>query len=900
MTETQVVHKFLSNGMEVYLESSSLAPLSCLQVWVRVGSIDEDEHEAGLAHVVEHMLFKGTPRFPGAGEIAQSVESVGGEINAFTKFENTVYQMTVPSSFTEQGADHLLDMLFNSGFAPTELEREREVIIEELRRLRDHPGSIASLNLFSEMYSGTRMGRPIIGYEPIIQYASRELITSFHKRWYIPNNIVFVAAGDFNPKDILHKLEKLCVNIPPRSVPERHNTLLNVSHKKFRPARIERGPWQEARVQFGCPAPVLEDASAPLWHMFTSLLGSGDSSRLTRIVHDDLQLVAAIDSGIFMPRHLHGMMTISYFGEAIKARDAITATVEELSRLAAHGPSTSEMSRVVNNMIADRVYGKESVEGLANNAGFALQTKLKLEFEDSYLNKLQCVKHSEIREAAQRVCNAIQENRTTFSIAADEHAPSDFTEESFFAAATAPFRRGVVTSGWSPEKSKLETVVSKHNQNVKQIRIPLCGGRELNVNWREVKRLPLVSATIAFRGGMHLESDNENGSAHIATELLTHGTEHQTHQSFVDELEDRAASLSSFSTHDLCGIQIDSLAEHAPRVLEMALDCLTRPALAQTEWERVRNDSLNALIAQKDNPMVRLRRQLSPMLFGNHVYGRHPLGTEDSINSLSLDNIRASVRKMLSAKKYVLSIAGDFDLDRFLDKASREFEALSKSLGAASAEEWELLISTQTPRSPQVADTRISSDCLQREQAHLAVAFRSFPITDPRRTAVELGSTILGGQGGRLFLDLRDAKSLAYSLGTSHILQIHAGSHYAFIGTAAHKVRDAYEGLKSHLERLATENVSDQELERARNAVLGARNIDSQYFHYQASQLAMSDLYGLDFDNFLKFDERVRAVSAEDIRSAYAYLLQHNPPVVAVVGPQDSWKPENNTLLWNS
>jgi zinc protease len=896
--QPSILHRFLSNGMEVYLEHSNLAPLACLQVWVKTGSLDEEENEAGLAHVVEHMLFKGTPTFPEPGQIAQTVESVGGEINAFTKFENTVYQMTIPSSFTEQGTKILLDILFSSSFDEHELHREREVIIEELRRLRDHPGSIASLNLFSEMYSKTRMERPIIGFEPVIKDAPHELIKSFYQRWYIPNNMVFVATGNFDPQALLGLLEQISANIAPKPAPVRYNPILDVSQKTFRPVRIERGPWQEARVQFGCPAPKLESPEAPLWHMFASLLGSGDSSRLTRVVHDDLQLVAAIDAGIFMPRHLYGMMTINYFGEAAKARDAATASVEELVRLANHGPSESEMSRVVNNMIADRIYAKESVEGLTNNAGFSLQTHLKLTFDEHYLTALQRVSASEIRNTARTVCNAIEENRATFSIAADEHAPSDFNEESFYRAATSPLKHGVMIAGWNPEASGFKTATSKINENVKQICIPLAGDRELHINWREVKRLPLVSATLAFQGGLHLENPAENGIAHITTELLTHGTDRQTYQAFVDELEDRAASVSAFSTHDLCGIQIDALAQHAPRVFEMALDCITRPALAQSEWERVRNDSLNALIAQKDNPMVRLRRLLSPMLFGEHVYGRHPLGTEESLNALTLPQVHSQLRRMLSAKKYVLSIAGDFDLGLFVDKVSREFQTLTDTLEPNSGAEWEKLINGPRPVLPNIASKRVAFEKFQREQAHLAIAFRAYPISDPRRMAVELGSTILGGQGGRLFMDLRDARSLAYALGTSHILQMHAGCHYAFIGTAAHKVQEAYEGLKDHIERLASQKVLDSELERARNTLLGARNIDSQYFHYQASQLAMSDLYGLDFDNFLHFDERVKAVTTDDIRNAYSDLLRNNPPVVAIIGPEETWRPDTASVHW--
>ena len=897
-----IVHRYLPNGMEVYLERTNLAPLSCIQLWIRTGSIDEAEHEAGLAHFTEHMLFKGTKLFPGVGEVAQFIESAGGDINAFTKFENTVYQATVPSHFTQPASETLLDMVTTANFAFDEIERERSVILEEASRLRDHPGSVASLNLFSEVFRGCPFERPIIGHIDVIKNAPHGLIQSFYKRWYVPNNMIFVAAGDFDPQTLFEYLQKITANVKPGQIPTRNQLSMPLVPQKLRAARITRGPWQEARVTFGCAAPVLEAPECPAWHMFASLMGSGDSCRLTRIVHDELQLVAAIDAGIFMPRSPMGMFTMNYFGEAAKSADAAAAAIEELMRLAQDGPTSSEMSRIINNMLADRIFGRESVEGLVNNAGFSLQTSRKLAFEDEYIKNLQKVNATQIQEIANNVCQKIKSGHAIFSIAADEHAPQDFCEEGFLEHVRAPLNKSVAMQGWQQSVASKEYnhTVSSRDPNVQQIQFYFPGGSELHINYREVKRLPIVSASLSFRGGTSLEDDDKHGIAHIATELLTHGTARQTYESFVDELEDKAASLSTFSTHDLCGIQMDCLSEHAPRTFEMMLDCVFRPTLSSVQFERVRTDSLNAVIAQKDNPMVRIRRKLSPILFGNHAYSKHPLGTEESLAALTHNDVQIQLHRTLAAKKFVLSVAGDFDLNRFVSKIHTEFSHLTKLLDAEISEQWENRVNGKTPASPTVHTNRFAFEEMQREQSHLAMAFRTFPITDERRLAIELGSTVLGGQGGRLFRDLRDVQSLAYSLGTSQTVQAQAGCFYAFMGTAPQKMQDSYSGLKSHLERMAAENITEQELERAKSSILGGRNIDSQYFHYQASQLSMSDLYGMDFDNFLRFDERVHALSANDIREAFASALSQNPLAACIIGPSETWRPEDpNLLLWH-
>jgi zinc protease len=177
---------------------------------------------------------------------------------------------------------------------------------------------------------------------------------------------------------------------------------------------------------------------------------------------------------------------------------------------------------------------------------------------------------------------------------------------------------------------------------------------------------------------------------------------------------------------------------------------------------------------------------------------------------------------------------------------------------------------------------------------------RGLTLTDPRRTALELAANILGGQGGRLFMDLRDKKSLAYSVSASQSPGLLAGVFSTYIGTASHKAREAVLGLKEHLEAIATELVGEEELARAKASVLGGQAMDSQHLHTQASQLAMSDVYGLGFDNFLRFQERIKAVSREDILAVMKSILTENPPVVSVVGPAGTWVPplSDESLTW--
>jgi zinc protease len=176
------------------------------------------------------------------------------------------------------------------------------------------------------------------------------------------------------------------------------------------------------------------------------------------------------------------------------------------------------------------------------------------------------------------------------------------------------------------------------------------------------------------------------------------------------------------------------------------------------------------------------------------------------------------------------------------------------------------------------------------------------PLSDMRRTALEVASSVLGGQGGRLFMDLRDAQSLAYSVGCSQSPGLWAGSFGCYIATAADKAKQALTGLKFHLEQIAQTPPSNEEISRAKNSLLGAQSLESQHHHYQASQLAMSDVFGLGFDNFLTFKERIEAVNAQQVSDVIRDLLGTGAPIVGVIGPKNTWIPEPNDAVltnWN-
>ena len=202
------ISKFvLKNGMTVILQENSSAPVTAVNVWVKTGSTCETEEESGLAHVHEHMLFKGTKKYA-VGEIAKTIEGGGGDINAYTSFDETVYYVVSASRFLPSTLDILADVMQNSTFDPTELAKELEVVQEEIRRGEDTPGRVLSQKLFSTAYEKHPYRNPIIGTKESVNSFNRKKVLNFYNKWYTPQNMVLVVVGDFKTKKLKPVIEK--------------------------------------------------------------------------------------------------------------------------------------------------------------------------------------------------------------------------------------------------------------------------------------------------------------------------------------------------------------------------------------------------------------------------------------------------------------------------------------------------------------------------------------------------------------------------------------------------------------------------------------------------------------------------------------------------------------------
>src|SRR6476660_7490155 len=210
--------RILPNGLTVIVQQDRSAPVASVQAWCGTGSVDEDRHlGAGLSHILEHMLFKGTKTNP-ANAIAQKIQNVGGYINAYTSFDRTVFWIDVPKDGVPVALEVLADAMMNSILPAEEYAKEQEVIRREFAMGMDDPDRMAGQLLFATAYQRHPYRLPVIGLLAVFNQLTSDQVMSYYKSRYVPNNFTFVVVGDVNAEDVHQQLAALFKDHPARSL----------------------------------------------------------------------------------------------------------------------------------------------------------------------------------------------------------------------------------------------------------------------------------------------------------------------------------------------------------------------------------------------------------------------------------------------------------------------------------------------------------------------------------------------------------------------------------------------------------------------------------------------------------------------------------------------------------
>lgn len=828
----------LPNGLTIIVREDRSAPVVSAQAWCQTGSIHEGKWlGAGLSHVLEHMLFKGTTT-RGSGRIDQEVQDAGGSMNAYTSFDRTVYHIDAPNTGAQVAIDVLCDIMQNATLPAEELVKELDVIRREMDMGQDDPGRRSSRRLFETAYTRSSYRYTIIGYPDIFNEIKREDVVAYYHERYAPTNVFFVVVGDIETNAVAEQIKAAYAGAKARSMPPPY---LPLEPRQVAPrVVVEEAAVELGHLHFSWHIPELRHPDVPVLDVLAAVLGNGRSSRLYKSVRQKQGLVHSVDAWTYSPGN-PGLFGLSALVEANQFDAARDAMLKEIRRVQKSGATSDELAKAIKQFVSATLASRKTMAGQAHDLGSSWLTASDLSFSERYLAAVMRTTRADLRRVANHYLSA--ENRTLYAL---------------LPAGTRP-----------PIAHVCE---ANHNASVEKITLP----NGLRLLLKEDHRLPFVEFRMFLRAGVLAETASNNGITSLMTRMLIKGTQKRTAESIATEIESVGGHIDAFGGNNSFGINAEVLSSDFNLGLDLVADVLLNPSFPKKELEIERESQLAGIRAQRDHMLRSATLAMRRIMFGPSGYGLDSAGTESSVMALQAGDLAAFHRQLAAPGNAVLAIFGDINPAKVAAAVRKAFKKWP-----ATAVRLPVLAKKHPLRSVEEA-----LELRDKKQAVLVIGFPGGSILSEDRCALELLQESCSDLGSRLFQRIRDKLGLAYYVGAQNFPGLSPGYFAFYVGTEPSKIDLVRRELLEEARLLREEGLTIEELKRSKAKIIGQRKISRQDLGGLASAMALDELYGLGFDYSDQDDARYDAVTLAQIKSAAQKYLRPDAFVVSVARPE--------------
>ena len=829
----------LKNGLTVYIIRDSRFPLVCTRLFVGTGSANETAEQAGISHVLEHMVFKGTEKRP-KGQVARDVESLGGYLNAATSFDKTWFITDMPAKHWKTGMDVVKDMAFHPSLDPAELEAEKDVIVSELKGGDDTPTRRLFEDLQVAGLAHTVYGRPIIGFEKTIRAVTADDLRAYIRTWYQPQNMMLLVAGDIDPKAVLAHAEELFGDLKNDTIlPEPAPVQLEGAAGGPR-VEVTYGPWNKVYLGIALPAPALGDQRSIDLDVLAYALGGDGTSQFYRKYRYEKQLVDSISVGN-MSLNRAGLFYMVAQLDADKVEPFWQEFTRDLAALDAGKITPDVIERARFNYEDGMDRASETLDGLTS-------WKATVQFELGGPQGEANVRHALAAVDSARLRQAqdlwLRPDQVRVRVLAPEKAK-------------LPDLDAILQRNWpAPAVERQKAAAAAEKVGKREI-VDLGQGR--TVILQPDRTIPYVSLEILRPGGNALLKPADQGLAQLTAATLTDGCGTRDLDAMERFVAERAASLSASAGVQSFTVSLTGPARFNADYFALLGDLLHKPTFAEKDVRRQADTLKAALVRRQDNPMSFMGSKINGFLFpGGQPYGFDGLGTAENQDRFGPGDVQA-FWKQQNAQPWILSVAGDFDREKVL--------AFARSLPVPTAP-------AVVPQPTWGADKRLPLSLPGRQQAHLLLAFHAVPLDHPDAPALMLLESVLSGQSGLLFNKLRDEQGLGYTVTAFYRSLPEAGFMAFYIGTTPRNLDVARQGFSGIIKDIKTDLLPAELLAKGLNRMEGSYYRGRQSLGARADEAASERLLGQPQDFQKRLLEKAAKVTPEQLREvARKYLL---------------------------
>ncbi len=829
----------LPNGLTIIVQEDHSAPVASVQAWCVTGSIDEDQHlGAGLSHILEHMLFKGT-KTRSTNVIAQKIQDVGGYINAYTSFDRTVFWIDVPKDGVATALDVLADAMMNSTLPPEEYMKEQEVIRREFAMGLDDPDRVAGLLLFATAYQRHPYHFPVIGDIEIYNQLTQDQVMQYYKTRYVPNNLTFVVVGDVDAAKMRQQLTEFFKAYPEKSlkpvfIPEEPPQLGRRDvHQEF--------ATELTHLSLAWHIPEVTNPDVPALDLLSTILGDGRSSRLYRRVREEAGLAYRISAFSYTPGD-PGLFGIDATLDPKKREAAEQLVLHILDEVKQSGVSAEELMKARKMLLSHHLGALTTMRGQASDIGSNWLLTRNLNFSRDYLDAVQKVTLNDIKRVAANYLTT--ENLTVVSL----NPKGSLLPK---AGAAKPISAG--------EVQKFE----------------LSNGLRLLV--REDARLPLVAMGAIFRSGLLAETPQTNGITRLMAKVLLKGTTTRTAEQIANEIEAVGGSILSEASNNTFNVSLQVTKPDVKLAVELLSDVLLNAIMPEKAIAREKEIQIAAIKQEEEQLTTVARNILRQALFTQHPYALRANGSVESVQRLNQKDLLEFRDRYVVAKNGVVFVFGDV-------KAAEVKQLLEQALGGMRP--GALALTDAHPAAP-LNKTETVESRKDKAQGVLMVGYRGADIFSPDRYALQLIDEASSDLGSRFFIRIREQMGLAYYVGASQMEGLVPGLFAFYLGTDPQKIEPVKTALLDEIGKLARDGLTNEELARAKKKLIGQQEIANQSNDSFGYQCALDELYGLGFNYYKSLQHNVDAVTLDDIKRVAAKYFRDQPYVLATVRPSE-------------
>ncbi len=847
--ESGAVLARLSNGMRVIVQAVHAAPVVHVRAYVGAGGLYEGPWlGCGLSHLCEHLVAEDsisgedTPvRSPGPHAVNR-MDVIGGQANAYTSATHTCYYISSVAEKVNESIDLIADQIARPHITRESFRREHGVVQRELEMGKDEPERVLYYTHQANLYLDHPAAVPVIGYPGPLSRVTYEDVLAYHRKMYVPQNVIFVVVGDIDAQQVMDRVVETMQGFaegrqPVFTLPE----VPRVSgvRRSICPSKLFRETAELISFQ---TIPLLDPDLYPL-DVLSTILTRGQASRLVKTLQFEKRLVTAVDSFSDTPSWGKGALTISFRARPDQADAAEQALLDELRKVARDGVTPEELARAQRQMLADYVRRQQTMEDIAATLGSDLLVSGDPAFSKHYTDRIQQVAPEEVRAVARKYFRF-----------------SDYVVTRFVPPGAAP------------------TVLPKATPNdaVRASVYTLPNG--LKVVLRPSQEVGLVSMVLAAKGGLLHETPATNGIGSLMMALSTRGAGDRSAEQIAAFFNHAGGSIGGLCGDNTYLWQASVLAEEFPEALEIFADVVLKPTFPETELANLRPLAEAAIRREEEHWSSQLVKFFREKFFTGSPWRMLPSGKMNVVHAASREQILAYHEQILRAGSSVLAVYGQFDLESTRAKLAKRFGAMPAG---------KAMLTIPPPRViPATGETHVKKTATQ--QAGIIVASPA-PVMEnlDDRLPLILADTILSGYGlpnGWLHTELR-GKKLVYVVHAYQKTGLAPGAFVVYAGTQPEKAPQVVEIIRKNLRRLTEYLPTRAELDRAIHSIVTAEILDNQTLSDLAMSAALNELYGLGVNWPRTLKAKLQAITPEQVRAVARKYLSGGL-VVTVITPQ--------------